>query len=109
VSAPPADLGPGDDDRLRAFLTDSLEMWGVVATVETGGAPAVARICVKDHAAIAVERVADPESPFRWFVRVERDGDAPARPPRPCGSIVGMLNALRAALGVERGGRARIV
>jgi len=106
--------GSASDDRLREFLADSLAMWGVAGYVEAGEAPVVA--CITTAATgvrIAVERVTDTQSPFRWFVRVlpadASPGSAATRHPRPCTSIVGVLNALRAALGIERAGRARIV
>ena len=83
-----------------AFLADTLAMWGVEGRIEPGDAPVVAVIRV-DETTIAIERA--PEgSPFRWLVHV------PDRRPRPCGSLVGVLTALRTALGVERGSALRI-
>lgn len=101
------------DDRLRAFLADSLALWEVAGTVEAGAAPVVACILAANGARIEIERVADAQAPFRWFVRVPpvqaADGGTYQRHPRPCTSIVGVLHAIRAALGVQLAGRARIV
>jgi hypothetical protein len=92
-----------DDIRLRAFLGDSLELWRVAGTVEAGDAPVVAQIHVHDDGTlISIERIEAEDMPFRWSVR---GGDARAR---PCGSLVGVLNALRRALGVDRGTAVRI-
>ncbi len=85
------------EDEIRAFLADTLALWRVSGTVESGEAPVVAVIRTDKHAAISIERSAPP---FRWVVRTDR--------PRPCASLVGLLNALRTALGVERGSAVRV-
>jgi hypothetical protein len=100
-----------NDDRIREFLADSLRLWRVSATVEPGEAPVVAVIRASDGATIRVERCAvhpstgsgrtdNVRAPFRWVVHADRA--------RPCASIAGVLNALRAALGVERGEAVRV-
>ena len=87
------------DDKIRAFLADSLVLWRVSGTVETGEAPVVAVIRATDGMVVSIERPAEG-MPFRWLVRSHRA--------RPCASIVGLLNAVRSALGVERGSAVRI-
>lgn len=82
---------------LLPFLSDTLDLWRVAGTVEAGDAPVVAIVRTLDGAEISIERATPP---FRWIVRSER--------PRPCASLVGLLNALRAALGVERGSAVRV-
>ena len=103
----------GDEaERLRAFLADSLELWHVAGTVQAGEAPVVAEIRTTSGALVWVERAGD-DTPFRWFARWRGAGDAPGGVrelrPRACGSLVGLLAAVRDALGVERGSAVRIV
>ena len=88
--------------QLVAFLADSLDLWKVAGTVEAGVAPVVAQLRIRDGAPISIERVTAEGKPFRWIVRA---GDGR---PRPCGSLVGVLNALRVALDVDRGMPVRI-
>lgn len=90
------------DARLRAFLADSLELWRVAGTVETGEAPVVAQVHTHDGMLVSIERIEAEDMPFRWMVC---GGDGRRR---PCGSLVGVLNALRRALGVDRGTAVRI-
>jgi len=85
------------DERIREFLTDSLALWRVEATVESGEAPIVAVVRAPDGATIRIER---KSAPFRWLVHAGR--------PRSCASFAGVLNALRGALGVERGSPIRV-
>ena len=87
-----------NDERIREFLKDSLALWRIAGTVEAGEAPIVAVIRARDGTSVRVEQKAPP---FRWIVHAER--------PRPCASIAGVLNALRGALGVERGEAVRVV
>ena len=87
-----------NDSRIREFLAESLKLWRVDATVEAGEAPVVAVIRASDGTTVRVERKAPP---FRWIVHADRS--------RPCASIAGVLNALRSALGVERGEPIRVV
>jgi hypothetical protein len=119
------------DDPIRAFLADSLELWRVAGEVEGGETPVVAvirvagtivwieRVGPKEHVARkehSVFREAEdepsPPLPFRWAVRWRAAGDPPGGPrelrPRMCGSLNGLLNALRNALGVDRGSALRI-
>src|ERR1043166_226118 len=101
-----------DDARLRDFLADSLALWGVAGTVEAGELDAVAVIRADAGATVWVERFPGRDLPFRWLVRSRGGGGAPDSPrqprPRPCGSLVGMLNAIRVALGVDRGSAVRV-
>ena len=89
-----------------AFLADSLALWQVDGTVEAGTLPVVAVIragaCV-----VWVEQHTDADMPWRWFVRW-RDAGMREERSRPCASLPGMLNAVRRALGVERGNAVRI-
>ena len=86
-----------NDKRIREFLSDSLALWRVEGTVEAGEAPVVAVISANDGTILRVERKTPP---FRWVVHADRL--------RPCASIAGVLNALRSALGVERGEAVRV-
>ena len=96
------------DARLRAVLADSLALWRVEGTVEAGVPPAVAQIRAHDGTLISVERIPEKTLPFRWMVCARRPCDTHPERPRPCGSLVGVLSALRAALGVDRGSPVRI-
>ena len=101
-----------DDARFRAFLADSLVLWRVEGAVEAGETPVVGVIRASTGAIVWVERVTSHAPPFRWAVRWRNAGEAPggAREvrPRACGSLVGVLNAVRNALGVDRGSAVRI-
>jgi len=88
------------------FLVDSLALWQVDGTVAAGTLPVVAIV----HSAgcvVSIEQNADDEVPWRWFVRW-RSADMCEERSRPCASLTGMLNAVRRALGVERGNAVRI-
>jgi len=111
VSGTPAQgVASVDDVRVRVFLADSLALWRVAGTVEAGEPPIVAVIRANDGPILWVERPSGQGMPFRWFVRWR--GAAPGGPreehPRACASLVGMLNAVRGALGVDRGAAVRI-
>lgn len=93
--------------RVREFLADSLALWRVDGAVETGVLPVVAVIRVSSGATVWVERPAGHDAPWRWFVRW-RGPDMREERSRPCASLVGLLNAVRGALGVERGSAVRI-
>ena len=86
-----------NDERIREFLSDSLALWRLDGTLEAGEAPIVAVIRASDGTTVRIER---KSAPFRWLVHAGR--------PRPCASIAGVLNALRSALGVERGSPIRV-
>ncbi|MBM3343235.1 MAG: hypothetical protein FJY56_14150 [Betaproteobacteria bacterium] len=97
---------------LRAFLADTLALWGVAGDVQQGRGPAVAEICTANGALVWIEPASD-DAPFRWQVRWRAAGEAPGAPrevrPRACSSLVGVLAAMREALNVERGSAVRIV
>ena len=95
-------------DRLLAFLSDTLAMWGVAGTVEGGEAPVVALIRTQNGTLVWIER-AGADIPFRWFARwcVPSDAEDAANR-RPCASLVGLLSALRRALDVDRGSAVRV-
>ena len=95
-----------DPARVREFFADSLALWNVAGTVEAGAAPLVAVIRADAGGTVWVERAAD-DAPWRWFVRW-RDAVMSEERSRPCASLVGLLNAVRGALGVERGNAVRI-
>jgi hypothetical protein len=79
-----------NEERLRAFLAESLALWGAEGTVERGEPPVMAVLQV-DGRRICVER-APSAVPFRWLVRETRG--------RPCSSLLGVLAELRTLLGV---------
>ena len=80
-----------DEERLRAFLAESLALWGAEGTVERGEPPVIAVLQVNGRR-IWVER-APSAVPFRWLVCETRA--------RPCSSLLGVLAELRTLLGVE--------
>ena len=99
-----------NDERFRVFLEDTLALWRVRGTVEAGTVEAgtrstVAVVHAADGTTVCIERGAQA-MPFRWLVRTRRvdESDPGSGEPRPrtCASVVGLLNALRLALGVER-------
>ena len=102
---------PSDAVRLRTFLSDTLKLWQVRGTVEAADAPVVAQIRSDTGALAWIERAPD-DAPYRWAVRWRAAGDAPGGTremrPRTCGSLVGLLAALRTALDVDRGTPVRI-
>ena len=90
-----------DERQLFDFLTDTLALWRVDGTVEPAESPAVAIVHAANGITARIER-APHDVPYRWSVRWD------GRKPRTCGSLVGVLAALRTALGVERGAAVRI-
>ena len=101
------DSSSADAARVREFLADSLALWSVDGAVEAGVRPVVAVIRAGAGTVAWVERPAGDDVPWRWFVRWRGPG-MPEERSRPCASLVGLLNALRGALGVERGSAVRI-
>jgi hypothetical protein len=101
-----------DDSRLRGFLADSLALWRVAGKVAPGEEPVVAVVQADDGALVWIERASGEGMPCRWLVRWRGAGEAPGAPretrPRACASVVGMLGAVRGALGVNRGMPVRI-
>jgi hypothetical protein len=91
---------------LTEFLADSLALWRIDGVVEAGALPVVAVIRAGD-CVVRIERPAGDDAAWRWFVRW-RNADMIDERSRPCASLVGLLNALRGALGVERGNAVRI-
>src|ERR671916_485685 len=89
----------------RAFLTDTLALWRVDGIVESGDAPIVA--VVRGQGAIAWIEEAPADAPYRWGVRWRSANESPGGTrelrPRTCGSIVGVLSALRTAFDLDRG------
>ncbi len=96
----------GQDTGVREFLADSLALWRVDGSVEAGALPVVA-VVRAGGATVWVERPAG-DAPWRWFVRW-RSPEMQEERSRPCASLVGLLNAVRGALGVERGNAVRVV
>ncbi len=98
--------------QLHAFLDESLALWQIAGAVHPGVAPVMAEIRAASGAVAWVERAGE-DTPFRWFVRWRAAGDAPGGVrevrPRACGSLVGLLAAVREALGVKRGNAVRVV
>jgi hypothetical protein len=86
---------------LRALLRDALRLWGATGSVTVAdGYVAIVRPEGEFH-------IAPGPAPTRWFLQTP-DRAAAGRPPRPSPSITALLTTLRAALGVARGGAARI-
>jgi hypothetical protein len=98
------------DDRLRAFFVQTLALWQIEATVEAAEFPQIAIIRSADGTRVTVAQPAS-DTPFRWRVETVRPSDGAATAPRvlPCGSLVGVLGALRRSFGVERGSPIRVV
>jgi hypothetical protein len=100
------------DERLHAFLVESLALWQVDGMVRAGVAPVLIEIRADSGAIVWIERAA-ADAPFKWFVRWRLAGEVPGGVrelrPRACGSLVGMLAAVREGLGVERGSAVRVV
>ncbi|MCC6534417.1 MAG: hypothetical protein IT531_17835 [Burkholderiales bacterium] len=96
-----------DDARIRAFILESLELWQVRASVDSADPPCVAVIRGDDGRTVWLER-AHADSPFRWLARWHAGEASGQARTRPCGSLVGVLSALRMALGVDRGSPVRI-
>jgi len=102
----------GEEEQLRIFLAESLELWRVSGIVRAGNTPVIAEISAANGALVWVERAAG-DTPFRWLARWRGAGSAPGGVrelrPRACASLVGLLGAVRDALSVERGSALRIV
>ena len=105
IATPALSAAHVQDARVRDLLADSLALWRVTGTVEAGELPVVAVIRTDAGAIVRVERPVQADMPFRWLVRARGGGSQHAR---PCASLVGLLNGIRKALGVERGGALRI-
>lgn len=105
-------MTPEASARARALLADSLTVWRVHGDVIPGEPPAVAVIRAQDGIVVWVETAPQSERPVRWWVRWHAPGAAgQASPPkrsRPCTSAVGLLCAVREALGAAGGRRLRI-
>jgi hypothetical protein len=105
-------VSASEGKRLRAFLAESLALWQVGGEVLAGAAPVLIEIRAGSGTVVCIERAA-ADTPFKWFVRWRRAGDAAGGVrevrPRACGSLVGMLAAVREGLGVERGNAVRVV
>ncbi|MGH8636390.1 MAG: hypothetical protein ACREUZ_04555, partial [Burkholderiales bacterium] len=92
-----------DANRLVRLLQDTLALWQLEGTVRADSVSGAVVLQGLPDAIATVERAPDGE-PFRWYVRWH-DGASAATPARvrPCGSLVGVLAALRRAFDVERG------
>ena len=93
------------ETELRSLITDSLLLWGVWGRcVWTNDGLLVSTVLGRR---VLVRRASEVERPARWIMQVLVDTGGAACPHRPAGSIVGLLGALRKALGaVQAGGRA---
>ncbi|MCC6718912.1 MAG: hypothetical protein IT555_13595 [Acetobacteraceae bacterium] len=87
---------------LRSVLRDALAMWGIQGRVTIEGNHVV---IARPDGAYRVS--ASGQDAARWLLQTPAR-EAAGRPPRPAPSITALLTALRAALGVPRGGTARI-
>ena len=85
------------ETELRGLITDSLLLWGVWGRcVWTDDGLLVSTGLGRR---ILVRRANEPERPARWIMQVQTGKGGAAGPVRPAGSIVGLLGALRKALG----------
>jgi len=91
-------MNPAD---LRALLRDALRLWDVPASVT------VEPTHIAITHSLQVYRISQGPAPTRWFLQTPQR-EAAGRPPRPAPSITVLLSALRTALGVPKGGTARI-
>jgi len=98
------------EDRLKTFFEQTLALWQVEATVEAAEFPQIAIIRSADGTRVTVAQPAS-DTPFRWRVETVRPADGAATAPRvlPCGSLVGVLGALRRSFGVARASPIRVV
>jgi len=97
-----------DSMRLARFLQDTIGLWQLDGTVRADLVSGAVVVQGPQDAIATVER-APSDDPFRWYVRWRADGSsATAARVRPCGSLVGVLAALRRAFDVERGSAIRI-
>jgi G3E family GTPase len=98
-------------ESLLAFLDETLALWRIEGTVDAQDAPGVAVIRTTSGAVVWIEQP-DRGTPFRWLVRWRAAGVTPGgareQRPRACASLVGLLAALRSALGIERGAALRV-
>ena len=78
------------------LLRETLELWRVPGTVETRDDSILVNA---NDLAISIKRTED--GPFRWLVTY-------GQRKRPSSSVLGVLNALRVALDVDRGAPLRI-
>ena len=92
---------------LQRLVQESLALWGVAGEAAAEPASNVLRVQAPGGLAVRIEPSAEPS--FRWYVRW-RQGEAGSavERTRPCGSLLGVLAALRRALAVERGSPIRI-
>jgi G3E family GTPase len=85
------------ETELRGLITDSLLLWGVWGRcVWTNDGLLVSTVLGRR---VLVRRAHEPERPARWIMQVQAEKGSAACPERPAGSIVGLLGALRKALG----------
>jgi G3E family GTPase len=92
------------ETELRGLITDSLLLWRVWGRcVWTNDGLLVTTVFGRR---VLVRRASELERPARWIMQVLGVKGGAAGPDRPAGSIVGLLGALRRALGtVQAGGR----
>jgi hypothetical protein len=83
---------------LRALVSDGLALWGVAAAVSIAGDGVV--LLAPDGTPLRVAPAPPAERPVRWWL--ERPGQR-----RPCTSVLGLLRALRNAVGAGDGADAR--
>lgn len=89
---------PRTRESILTFLSDSLALWNIEGSVARSDGLLVVQA---SGLTISIERT--DQAPFRWLVHVN---DRPR--PRRCASLLGVLSALRAALGVDRGAPLRV-
>jgi G3E family GTPase len=97
------------ETELRGLITDSLLLWGVWGRCAPAGDGLLVSTVFGRR--VLVRRASEVERPARWIMQVLGAKGGAAGPERTAASIVGLLGALRRALGsASAGGRAlRIV
>lgn len=83
---------------LRGLVSDGLALWGVAASVLVSGNGVA--LTAPDGTPLRVTPASPEERPLRWWL--ERPGQR-----RPCTSVLGLLRALRNAVGTGDGTDAR--
>ena len=95
-------------ERTLVLLRESLIIWRTAGEVRAGPTPTIAIVCPIAGNKIYIDMANCDEAPVRWWVRWD-DQQATRPRTRPCTSIVGLLRAVRNALGVSPGLRAAVI
>jgi G3E family GTPase len=91
------------ETEFSSLITDCLLLWGVWGRCAWTNDGLLVSTALKQR--VLIGRASEVERPARWFMRVLSEDGGAAGPDRSAGSIVGLLGALRKALGAAPGGR----